>query len=158
MLTRRKFNIVVLSLGVVPFAGSASGQQRDALTIRFRADQSVRAVIPVQAQRNLQIERDESAEAQNLIERVPPQRAVPIIFIIVGAVAVPVVLQMIREALRQTYYGGVLIDTRSQPPSVVSEPKIPGNMVFVIDVNGKTTQYTSDQLSATLLTSLLKVK
>lgn len=61
--------------------------------------------------------------------------------------AVPVVLQMIREALRQTFYGGVVIDTRTQPPSVKSDPQIPGNMVFVIEAGGKTTQYTSDQLS-----------
>jgi hypothetical protein len=65
---------------------------------------------------------------------------------------------MIREALRQTYYGGVMIDMRSQPPNVTSDPKIPGNMVFVVDTDGKTTRYTSDQLSPEVLGSLLKGK
>jgi hypothetical protein len=80
---------------------------------------------------------------------------VPIIFIIAGAIAVPVVLQMIREALRQTYYGGVIIDMRAQPPSVMSDPQIPGNMVFVIGTDGKTTQYKSDELSPAMLGPLL---
>jgi hypothetical protein len=54
----------------------------------------------------------------------------PIIFVIAGAVSVPIVLQMIREALGQTYYGAVIVDVRSQPPIVTSDLKIPGNMVF----------------------------
>jgi hypothetical protein len=65
---------------------------------------------------------------------------------------------MIREALRQTYYGGVILDMRSQPPTVANDPKIPGNTVFVIETGGKTTRYTSDQLSPELLGSLLKAK
>jgi len=83
---------------------------------------------------------------------------VPIRFVIAGAIATPVVLQMIREALRQTYYGGVMIDMRSQPPSVTSNPQIPGNMVFVIDTSGTTTRYTSGQFSLELLGSLFKAK
>jgi hypothetical protein len=33
---------------------------------------------------------------------------------------------MIREALRQTYYGGGIIDMRAEPPSVTSDLKIKG--------------------------------
>jgi hypothetical protein len=158
VLTRRTFHIIAFSLGTSAFSGSASGQQGDTVTVRIRADESVRAVIPPIVQRNLTIEPDQSEEAKDLARRSPPERAVPIIFIIVGAMAVPIVLQMIREALRQTYYGGVVLDMRSQPPSVTSDPKIPGNMVFVIDTGGKTTRYTSDQLSPEILGSLLKAK
>jgi hypothetical protein len=53
----------------------------------------------------LTIEQDESDEAKELIRRSPPARAVPIVLIIVGTMAVPLVVQMIREALRQIYYG-----------------------------------------------------
>jgi hypothetical protein len=158
MLTRRAFHIVVLSLGAAAFSTSATSQQGETVTVRIRADESVRAVIPPIAQRNLTIERDQSKEAKDLAGRSPPERAIPIIFIIAGAMAVPMVLQMIREALRQTYYGGVMLDMRSQPPSVTSDPKIPGNMVFVIEAGGKTTRYTSDQLSPELLGTLLKAK
>ena len=79
-------------------------------------------------------------------------------FIVAGAISIPVVVQMMREALRQVYYGGVLVDTRTQPVSVKSDPSIPGNMVFVIDAEGKTTRYTSDQLSPELLLSVFKAQ
>jgi hypothetical protein len=158
VLTRRTFHIVTFSLGTTAFLRAARAQQGDTVTIRIRVDESVRAAIPPIMQRNLTIEPDQSDEAKALAGRSPPGRAIPIIFIIAGAMAVPMVLQMIREALRQTYYGGVMLDMRSQPPSVTSDPKIPGNMVFVIETDGKTTRYTSDQLSPEVLGALLKGK
>jgi hypothetical protein len=72
--------------------------------------------------------------------------------------AVTELAEMIREMLRQFYYGGVVIDTRSQPPSVTSDPKVPANMVFVIDAKGETTRYTSDRFSFDVLKSALEVK
>jgi hypothetical protein len=158
MLTRRAFHITIVSFGAATLSKRASSQQGDMVTVRMRVDESVRAAIPPLAQRNLTIEPDRSQEAKQLAQRAPPERAIPIIFIIAGAMAVPMVLQMIREALRQTYYGGVIIDMRSEPPSVTSDPKIPGNMVFVIDTGGTTTRYTSDQLSPELIGTLLKAK
>jgi hypothetical protein len=158
MLTRRTFHIATVSLGAAALCQPASGQQSDTVTVRMRVDESVRAAIPLLAQRNLAIEPDRSQEAKDLALRSPPERAVPIMFIVVGALTVPVVLQMIREALRQTYYGGVTIDTRTMPPSVMSDPRIPGNMVFVIETGGKTTRYTSDQLSPELIGGLFKAK
>src|SRR5215813_10978888 len=157
MLTRRRFHIITFLMGAKISSGTAIAQQGDTLTVQIHVDESVRAVIPPIVQRNLKIEPDQSEEAKDLARRSPPERAVPIRFVITGAIAVPVVLQMIREALRQTYYGGVVIDMRSQPPSVRSDPKIPGNMVFVIDTSGTTTRYTSGQFSMELLGSLFKV-
>jgi hypothetical protein len=104
------------------------------------------------------IEPDRSEAAQDLARRSPPERALPIIFIIVGAIAVTELMEMIKELLRQVYYGGVVIDTRSQPPSVTSDPKIPANMIFVIDADGKTNRFTNDQFSVDLLKLALKVK
>jgi hypothetical protein len=158
VLTRRTFYIVAFSLANTALSKAASAQQSDTVTVRMRVDESVRAAIPPIVQRNLTIEPDQSDEAKALAGRSPPERAVPIIFIIVGALTVPMVLQMIREALRQTYYGGVIIDMRTEPPSVASDPKIPGNMVFVIETGGKSTRYTSDQLSPELIGALLKAK
>jgi hypothetical protein len=158
MLTRRTFHTAIVSFGAASLSERAGGQQGDTVTVRMRVDQSVRAAIPPLAQRNLTIEPDRSQEAKDLALRSPPERAIPIIFIIAGAMAVPMVLQMIREALRQTYYGGVIIDMRTEPPTVTSDPKIPGNMVFLIEAGGKTTRYTSDQLSPELIGALLKAK
>jgi hypothetical protein len=158
MLTRRNFHLVVLSLVAEAFSRSARGQQGDTVTVHIRADDSVRAVIPPVAQRNLKIEPDQSEEAKELARRSPDTRAVPIILVIVGAIAVTELLQMIKELVRQTYYGGVVIDTRPQPPSVTNDPKIPASMVFVIGADGKTTRYTNDQFSLDVLGLALKVK
>jgi hypothetical protein len=88
MLTRRTFHIVMLSLGTITtFSSGAGGQQDGMVTIRIRADDSVRAIIPPIAQRNLTIEPDQSEAAQDLARRSPPQKAVPVIFIIIGAMA-----------------------------------------------------------------------
>jgi hypothetical protein len=67
-------------------------------------------------------------------------------------------LELIKELLRQVYYGGVVIDARSQPPSVTSDPKSPGDTVLVIDPDGKTTRYTNNQFSLDVLKLALKVK
>src|SRR5262245_2052990 len=125
MLSRRSFPYVLVWLGAAAFSVRAEGQQDDIVTIRIRVDDSVRQSIPPLAQQNLAIEQDRSEEANELVRRSPPSRAVPIMVIIVGAIAVPIVLQMLREALRQVYYGGILIDMRSSPPSIANDPKIP---------------------------------
>ena len=158
MLTRRNFHIFMLSAGAVAWSGRAGGQQDGVVTVRIRADDSVRAVIPPIAQGNLTIEPDQSETAQELTRRSPPERAVPIIFLIIGAMALTELAEMINEMLRQIYYGGVVIDMRIKPPSVTSDPKVPANMVFVIDAEGKTTRYTSDRFSLDVLKSALEVK
>jgi hypothetical protein len=158
MLTRRTFDIAMLSLGAAAFPGGANAQQGDTVTVRIRADDSVRAGIPPIVQRNLTIEPDQSAEAKDLARRSPATRAAPVILMIVGAIAVTELLQTIKELLRQVYYGGVVIDTRSQPPSVTNDPKIPANMVFVIDTKGNTSRFTNDKFSLDALKLALKVK
>ena len=158
MLTRRTFYIAVLSLGAAAFPKGARGQLGDTVTVQIRADDSVRAGIPPIVQRNLTIESDQSEEAKDLARRSPDTRAAPIILIIVGAIAVTELLKMIRELLRQVYYGGVVIDARSKPPSVTNDPKIPANMIFVIDTEGKTSRFTNDQFSVDVLKLALNVK
>src|SRR6516162_7032697 len=108
MLTRRTFHSVTVSVfaGALPF--EASSQEGDIVAIKIRVDDSGRQSIPPILQQNLRIERDQSREANELISRAPAGRAAPIIFIILGGIAIPVIVQMMREALRQVYYGGVL--------------------------------------------------
>jgi hypothetical protein len=158
MLTRRSFHVAMISLGIATFPRGASTQQDQMVMVRIRADESARAVIPPIGQGDLTIEPDQSEAAKDLAQRSPPGRAVPIIFIIVGAIAVTELLQMIKELVRQVYYGGVVIDTRTQPPSVTSDPKIPANMIFVIDAAGNTDRFTNDQFSLDVLKLAFKVK
>jgi hypothetical protein len=158
MMTRRKFHGAALFLSPAAFAVDALGQDSDTVAIRIRIDDSVRGILPPIVQENLSIEHDQSEAAKELVRRSPPTRAVPVLSIIVGAMALPIVFQMIKELLRETFYGGVVIDTRAQPPSVTSDPKIPANMVFVIDGSGKTSRFSNDQLSLDLLRRLLKAE
>ena len=128
MLTRRQFHIFWIGLGATSFALAARGQTDEMVNVRIRVDDTARAVLPPIEQKNLTIEPDNSQEANELAERVPPGRALPVLVIIAGAIAVTELLKMIQELYRQTYYGGVVIDTRQRPPEISSDPKIPGNM------------------------------
>jgi hypothetical protein len=158
MLTRRKFQIAIFLMGAAGHSGPANSQQGDAVTIRARIDESVRAGIPAIVQRNLKIEPDASEEGKELARRSPPGRVLPIILIIVGAIAVTELLEMIKELARQVYYGGVVIDMRSQPPSVTNDLKIPADMIFVIGSDGKTSRYTNDQFSLDALKLAFELK
>jgi hypothetical protein len=156
MLTRRSCTLLLASAGLSCTLGYT--QSPDNIPIRIRVDDSVSQAIPPILLRDLAQETDESDEARELARRSPATRAVPAFIILVGAVAVPTIIQMIRESLRQVYYGGVLIDARTQPPTIKSDPQVPGNMIFVIDPEGKLSRFTSDQLSPETLLSWLRTK
>jgi len=147
-----------MGLGAMILSRRAVSEQGDTVMVRVRADESVCAIIPPIAQENLKIEPDQSEDAKELARRSPETRAAPIMLIIVGAIAVTELAQMIREMLRQVYYGGVVIDVRSQPPNVTSSPRIPADTVFVIEADGKTSRYTRDQFSLDVLKLALQLK
>ena len=158
MLTRRTLQFGAVSFGSAIATGVVRVCADDLVTVRIRADETVRAVLPPIEQATLTIQPDNSKDAKDLAARAPSGRALPILVIIAGAIAVTQLLQMIKELYRQTYYGGVLIDTRLQPPMITSDPRIPASMVFVIDSEGKTTQYTADHFSIDILKTALKAK
>ena len=156
MLTRR--HLAVVLMGSLAAPRSVWSQSDNKVVVRVRVDQTAVQAVPAIERKNLSIEPDNSDEGKSLAAQAPAGRALPILVIIAGAIAVTELLQMIKELYRQTYYGGVLIDTCSKPPNITSDLKIPANMVFVTDCEGKTTQYTSDQFSLDALKVALKVK
>jgi hypothetical protein len=159
MLTRRRILIASALLITAICSSSAGGQQNDTIVVRIRADESVRALISPFRQSSLAIEHDQSKEAQELVRRSPrTARYIPIIFSIVGAVAVTELLQVIRGILDQPYYGGAVIDMRTQPPNVTSNPGVPANTLLVIDADGKTTTFARDQVSLDVLNLVFKVR
>jgi hypothetical protein len=158
MGTRRSLYMTMFLLGAAAFPQCAGAQGGDGVSVQIRVDDSVRGLVPPILLNTVRIEPDSSAFARDLADRSPPARAVPVIFIIVGTLTIPIVLQMIQELLRETYYGGVVIDARSSPPNITSDPRIPANMVFVTNADGKTNQFTSNQLSADLLRKILNMK
>lgn len=157
VLTRRQFQLAAICAGVAP-PQFAYAQGNQPVTVRIRADERVRSILQPIEEQALSIEPDQSAEAKALAKQVPANRAIPIFVIIVGAIAATELLKMIRELYRQTYYGGVLIDTRTKPPVVTSDPKIPANMVFVVDTDGKITRYTGDNFDLGALKLTLNAK
>jgi hypothetical protein len=158
MLTRRNFQIAIYSMAAAMLSQTASSQDDEKVTIRVRADETVRNVLRPIEQHDLSIQPDQSDEAKTLAERTPPGRAVPIILIIVGAIAVVRLLEMIKELYRKTYYGGVVIDTRSQPPSITNDVKIPADMVFVINKDGTTSQFMGAKFDLVALKTALSLK
>jgi hypothetical protein len=155
---RLSLYMTMLFLSAATFPQFAGAQGGGSVAVQIRVDDSVRGLVPPVLLNTVRIEPDSSAFAGDLVRRSPPARAVPVIFIIVGTLTVPIVLQMIQELLREAYYGGVVIDARSTPPNITSDPRIPANMVFVTNADGKTNQYTSNQLSTDLLRKILNKK
>jgi hypothetical protein len=158
MLTRRGFGLTWVPQVWICFPEQARAETSDVITIRIRADETVRSLLSPIELHNLTIEPDHSQAAQDMAARAPPGRAVPIILIIVGALALTQIAQIVRELARQSYYGGVLIDGRKSPPEVSNDPKIPANMVFVFQQDGSVQHFASANMTTDLLASLLSAK
>jgi hypothetical protein len=152
MLTRRSIGQTCL---MVLIAGEVRGQIDDRLTVDIRTDDAVRGLIPPISQQDLAIMPDQSPEARVLASRSPPARAVPVMLIIVGALALTQIIQLIQEMVRQHYYGGVVIDGRQSPPLIRNDLKIPADMVFVFLRDGSMQQFKSGGLPDGLLKTVL---
>jgi hypothetical protein len=83
-----------------------NGIAQDATEIRLRVEQSALQVIPTPLRSQLDVALDESEQAQELMRDLPAQRAVPIFFIVLGIVAIPVIYDTVREMIREADYGG----------------------------------------------------
>jgi hypothetical protein len=126
--------------------------------VRIRVDEAVRGVLPPISMQGLVITPDQSATARELAQRAPPERAAPVILIIVGAIAVVQLAQMINEMVREVWYGGVIIDGRKTPPEITNDPRIPPNKVFVYQGDGTVKQFNRGELPPEVLEAVLKGK
>ena len=120
---RRAFCVSVAAM-VAMYAVKAHGQDINGRPVRLRVDDFGLASIPTIARKDLNVQRDSSREAEVLGMSAPPQRGLPIFFIVVGLIGISVRYQSILEMIRQTYYGGIHIDTRARerqslPPVVI---------------------------------------
>ncbi len=155
MLTRRRFALAI-SVAAARFRPSWVFADEGDVVVNIRVDESVRNLLSPAEEDELKINRDSSEQGKALAQKAPKDRALPIMLIIVGAIAIIRLLEMIQELYRKTYYGGVLIDTRTKPVSITNDLKIPANMVFVIEENGKTDQYTGDKFDLSALHAAFK--
>ena len=91
-----------------------------------------------------------------MIKETPPGRAVPIIFIVVGVLSIPVIWDIVREMLRREYYGGVIIDARQTPALITHDKTLPAEIVLFIGPDGKSQRYEAQNISEDLLLKLVK--
>jgi hypothetical protein len=137
MITRRALGFGGLALTFLVIPALAQCQPDEPFSLRLRADESIRGLIPPIAQHNLKIEPDHSAAARELASHAPPCRAAPVILIIAGAFALTQIVQLVNELVRQYYYGGVVIDSRKSPMTRLSLP------LFRQTLYGNPTWYSS---------------
>jgi hypothetical protein len=121
----------------------------------MRLDDSAIKAIPPRLRQNLSVSEDKSPEAQELIASAPPQKAVPVILIVVGVLAIPIIWDAILEMIREVEYGGVIIDLSKQSPEITNSKKIPAGLILIIKADGTHERLQSQDLSRSILTSLL---
>ncbi len=155
LLSRRAIVLSLLQLG--GFLSSPAGSQHaERAQVRMRLDDSALREIPPSTRGQADLQRDDSIEAVQLRNAAPPERAVPVFYIIVGALAIPVIWQSIMEMIRQSHFGGVLIDARQSPPLISSSLTIPANFVIFIAPSGEVQRFRSQDFNEGLLNKLLR--
>jgi hypothetical protein len=141
-----------------PVSGEAAVPQGvESRQVRIQLDGGALQQIPGDERADLKVTQDSSAAAQALIQAAPPGRAIPIIFVVVGILSIPVIWDTIREMLRRNYYGGVLIDARQTPAVITHDKTLPADIVLFIGPNGHSERYESRNVSEELLLKIAKV-
>ena len=132
-------------------AGPRNGEQ-----VRIQLDSGALLAIPPDERAGLKITQDDSDSAKALIKATPSERAIPIIYLVVGVLSIPVIWDTIREMLRRDEYGGVLIDARKSPPLIEHDRSIPADIVLFVDEQGHSTKVESRNVSEDLLAKMIK--
>ena len=125
--------------------------------VRIQLDDQALQQIPGDERADLTVTQNSSPTAQALIQATPPGRAIPIIYVIVGILSIPVIWDTIREMLRRDRYGGVLIDARQAPALISHDRVLPADTVLFISPDGHPERYTSRNVPEELLLKIAKV-
>jgi hypothetical protein len=123
---------------------------------RIQLDSGTLQVIPGDERADVRVEEDRSVAAKTLVEHSPPGRAIPIIYIVVGVLSLPVIWDTVREMLRREYYGGVIIDARQAPASITHDKTLPAGIVLFIGPDGNSKKYEAPNIPEDLLLKLIK--
>jgi hypothetical protein len=144
MLSRRTIAVNLCILSMIFQRGEALAESAT-VAVRLRADSTVLQSVPPGVRQHLQVSQDRSPAAKELAAQAPPEKAVPIILIAVGVMSIPVLYSSILEMIRQTFFGGVIIDARTKPVSVINSKSVSANMVLYIAPDGKSQYYSAFQ-------------
>ena len=124
--------------------------------VRIQLDDGALQTIPGDERADATVAEDKSAAAQELIRETPQGRAVPVIFVVVGILSIPVIWDTIREMLRRQYYGGVIVDARQTPALITHDKTLPAEIVLFIGADGKSQKYGARNFSEDILLKLSK--
>jgi len=136
------------------FAGpipTAFSQTNDSVSVRIRLDESALKVIPLKERQQLNVSKDSSAYAQEMIAAAPPQNAIPIILIAVGILAIPMIWEAILEMIREVEYGGVIFDLQQRPPEITNSRTVPSGIILIIRPDGSFERMDSQNFSKTTI-------
>jgi hypothetical protein len=126
-------------------------------SVRMQLDEGALQTIPGDERADVLVEEDKSTSAQALIKETPPGKAVPIIYIVVGVLSIPVIWDTVREMLRREYYGGVVIDARQTPALITHNKTLPATFILFIGPDGKSQRYEARNVPEDLLAKIAKV-
>jgi hypothetical protein len=139
---------------VVSSAGPPPGVETR--SVRIQLDDGALQTIPGDERADVTVEEDKSASAQVLIKESPPGRAVPIVYLVVGVLSIPVIWDTVREMLHREYHGGVIIDARKSPALITHDKTLPAKVVLFIGPDGSNQRYEAWNIPEDLLTKLAK--
>jgi hypothetical protein len=122
--------------------------------VRIQLDRGALQIIPEDERANLTVTEDKSAKAQALIKETPHERAIPVIYLVIGALSIPVIWDTVQEMLRREYYGGVIIDARRTPALITHDKSLPARFVLFISADGKSNKYEAKEFSENMLEKL----
>ena len=109
--------------------GLRSAMAQETAQIRIQLDQQALNTVPGSERAGLEVTEDTSPAAEDLEGTSPPGKAVPIIFLIVGVLSIPSIWGAVQEMLRRHEYGGVVIDTRTNPANIRHDQSVQADLV-----------------------------
>jgi hypothetical protein len=152
---RKTLRTIVFGPITCAFSPEVLAQGTGQLAVRLRIDDSVLQTIPSSERVRLSITQDSSSDAVGQASAAPASRGLPLIFIAIGVLSAPLVWQSIVEMTRQTYYGGVIIDARHAPVSIINSRSIQSDLVIFIHPDGRSENFRSHEFSRATLARLL---
>jgi hypothetical protein len=123
-------------------------------SVRIQLDQGALQSIPGDERADVTVAEDKSAKAQALIKETPHEKAIPLIYLVIGVLSIPVIWDTVQEMLRREYYGGVIIDARQTPAMITHDKSLPARFVLFINANGKSEKYEAKDFSENMLESI----
>ncbi|MDO9709428.1 hypothetical protein [Paracraurococcus lichenis] len=136
----------------------ALAQASAGVQVEIRSTKETIDRLPASLRLRSDIRPDTSAAAAAMAREVPADRGVPVFLIFTGILAIPFLWQAVLEMIRQQHFGGVVIDTRPSPVSIIHDHAVPPGMVFVVEPGGKVTQYRSQDVTPEFLGKLLHAR